>query len=337
MTEPKVPHGGLQFSLRQRLPNRRPIHEDSPSTCIVSSDVHQESHMHMVTESQFQGWTAPSSDSEQDRQARTVRMIRDAIREHGAFAGTSYSVYAKGSYPNNTNVRVESDVDVAVQCHAAVYHDGPKPEPRSPYNGKWTPPFLRASVTDALVSAFGPNNVSPGNTAIQLNASTARVDADIVPCFNYRHYFDDGSSREGVRIVRADGGTVNNYPQQHLERGKEKNVATNRRYKRAVRILKRVAGFMEESGTYRPTPSYLIESLVYNCPASHFAEPDWETRMKAILGQILSYSSAAEPSDESARWTEADGCKFLFHTTQKWVRLDAQEFALAAWSYLDFG
>ena len=313
------------------------LYHDSRSTSAASYQVQLESRVHMVTESQFQSWTAPSSDSEQDRQARTVRMIRDAMREHEAFAGTSYSVYAKGSYPNNTNVRVESDVDVAVQCREVFYHDGPKPGPPSPYSGKWTPQFLRSSVTDALVSKFGQNAVSPGNTAIQLNASSARVDADVVPCFDYRCYFDDGTFREGVRIVRTDGGTVNNYPQQHLERGIEKNAATNRRYKSAVRILKRVAGFMEENGAHRHTPSYLIESLVYNCPHSHFVEADWEGRTKLILSQIYSYASVAEPSDGSVRWTEADGCKFLFHTGQKWVRLDAQEFALAAWSYLDFG
>ena len=67
------------------------------------------------------GWTGPSSATEQEKQERTERMIRDAISAHEPFNDCRRSVYAKGSYPNNTNVRTDSDVDIVVQCHNLEY------------------------------------------------------------------------------------------------------------------------------------------------------------------------------------------------------------------------
>jgi len=50
-------------------------------------------------------------------------MIRAAVKDHPGFKGCGLSVYAKGSYANNTNVRTDSDVDIAVQCQDVVYWD----------------------------------------------------------------------------------------------------------------------------------------------------------------------------------------------------------------------
>jgi tRNA nucleotidyltransferase (CCA-adding enzyme) len=72
-------------------------------------------------EQTLSGWTGPSSNSEQEKQDRTERMIREAIVEHSALSGVRLRVFAKGSYANNTNVRTDSDVDIAVQCTEAEY------------------------------------------------------------------------------------------------------------------------------------------------------------------------------------------------------------------------
>ena len=57
----------------------------------------------VATEEQLKGWTGPSSDTEQDKQDRTERMIGEAIDDHAAFDDCSVRVFAKGSYANNTN------------------------------------------------------------------------------------------------------------------------------------------------------------------------------------------------------------------------------------------
>jgi hypothetical protein len=72
-------------------------------------------------EQQLINWTAPSSATEQDKQDRTERMAREAIAAHASFNDCSLKVYAKGSYANNTNVRADSDVDIAVECMECVY------------------------------------------------------------------------------------------------------------------------------------------------------------------------------------------------------------------------
>ena len=279
-------------------------------------------------------WTKPSSDTEQDKQERTERMVRKAISEHSEFHDCNLTVYAKGSYPNNTNVRAESDVDIAVQCSNVFYHNTVIDVPGNPYRGRWTPSKLRTEVSRALSAQFGLQVDMSGDVAIKISASTARVNADVVPCFDYRRYFRSGDFRSGAKIFRKDGSSTENYPQNHLENGRTKNSNTNHYYKKIVRILKRTANEMEAEQYHRSVPSYLVESLVYNCPNRLFLPPTWVETVRGIIVHIWNNTkSDVEPSSE--RWKEADNFKFLFHHEQGWNRKDASDFAKAAWNYLE--
>ena len=121
----------------------------------------------MTLETKLAGWTGPSSDTEQDKQDRTERMVKEAIDAHPAFQGYNFSVYAKGSYPNNTNVRTDSDVDIAVQCREAIYCGG-NPEVTLPsYTGPWTPTLFRSEVENALRAKFPSQVDASGNVAIR--------------------------------------------------------------------------------------------------------------------------------------------------------------------------
>jgi len=297
----------------------------------------------VTLESTLSNWTAPSSSSEAEKQERTLRMIRGAITTHRAFDGYSVQVYAKGSYPNNTNVRLDSDVDTAVQIEreGGIFYFEETEEGlvhRVTYDGIWTPARLRAETEAALQAEFGTQVDTSGRTAIGVNSSTARVDADVTPCFDYRYYYGNQRYHEGIRIYRNDGSEVENYPAQHLKNGIEKNTATSLRYKRAVRILKNLANAMSEEGYHREVPSYFIECLVYNCPNHLFDALTWTNRVTGILAHIWGQLEGPEPTDGSARWVEVNGIKFLFHdATQKWRRSDARDFAAAAWNYLKLG
>src|SRR5688572_7536062 len=137
-------------------------------------------------EDKLAGWTGPSSSTEQDKQDRTERMVRDAIKAWPALSTAKLSVYAKGSYPNNTNVRTDSDVDIAVQSHAARYEGGAGATDVE--SAVWTPAKLRSEVEKALRGYFPSGQVdTSGSTAIAVHASSSRVDADVVPCFDYRY------------------------------------------------------------------------------------------------------------------------------------------------------
>lgn len=295
----------------------------------------------MVTEDQLAGWTGPSSATEQEKQELTERMIKEAIAAHAAFDGVSLSIYAKGSYANNTNVKSDSDVDIVVECREVEYWEEFNPAEGghpagSPYEGEWTPDYLRSEVQAALEAKFPTGSVTPGTTAFEVEATSSRVNADVVPCFTYRMYFTDGSYREGTKLFKSTGGSIENYPKLQLEKGRAKNTRTNGAYKKAVRILKRLENVLVDAGLSEEVPSYLMECLIYNCPDEYFNRSTWRSVMQGCLADIFNYTNRPEPAENDDRWLEANGAKFLFYPAQKWTREQVHAFASAAWDYMEF-
>lgn len=291
----------------------------------------------MALEDTLAAWTQPSSATEQDKQDRTERMVREAIDKHKAFEGCGLIVFAKGSYANNTNVRADSDVDIAVQCTECRYWEEATPGAHptsSTYEGPWTPQKLRTELTAALQAKFPGQVDSSGSVALQVNSNSARVDADVVPCFTYRYYFSPTSYREGTKIFKAVGGSIVNYPQQQLDNGRAKNNRTDYCFKKTVRILKRVENAMVADRKFRELPSYFIECLAYNCPDAVFAKATWVDTVKAALVHIWDTLQGDEPTDTDDRWVEVNNCYYLFHEAQKWTRADGRGFAKAAWNHL---
>ena len=293
-----------------------------------------------MDEQQLAGWTQTSSPTEKEKQERTERMVSDAIAAHPAFDDCDIRIYAKGSYANDTNVRVDSDVDIAVECTEVFYHDTLSgcPEPATtPYNGVWTPDRFRSELVAALRAKFGTQVDATGSTAIAVNSSSARMDADVVPCFPYRMYSIQNRYVEGTKIFKRTGGTIVNYPAQHLTAGRQKDRNSIGRYKPAVRALKRVENQLVAAGKCKATPSFLVESLVWNCSdLTLILNNTWTARIRELLREMWAYLDAPEPSVENDRWTEANGIKFLFHPHQPWTRDDAKTFVLAAWNYMGY-
>ena len=290
----------------------------------------------MSLEDKLSGWTGPSSDTEKDKQERTERMIRQAIDSHTPFNNCSLKVYAKGSYANNTNVRSDSDVDIAVECTDVLYwREAEKGihTPGKPYEGVWTPTKLRKELISTLKEKFSNQVDTTGSTAIQINSSSARVDADVVPCFSYRYYMKN-RSRSGTKIFKTGGSSIVNHPAQQLENGVTKNKQTGYQYKKGARLLKRIENKMVEDGAFRELPSFFIECLAYNCPDSVFSRSTWTDRLRGMLVHIWDKLQGEEPDE--GRWVEVNDCFYLFHSGQKWSREDGREFVKAAWNYFGF-
>lgn len=290
----------------------------------------------MSLEDKLSSWTGPSSDTEQQKQERTERMIREALDSHEPLKNCNLKIYAKGSYANNTNVRSDSDVDIAVECKDVIYWEADSDAnhtPGEPYDGEWTPSKLRKEIIDALNKKFLNQVDTTGSTAIQINSSTARVEADVVPCFSYLRYMKYGN-RSGTKIFKTDASSIVNFPSQQLTNGTAKNVRTGYLYKRGVRLLKRIENAMAKDGVFRELPSFFMECLAYNCPDSLFAKPTWTERLCAMLIHIFESLQGEEP--ESNRWLEVNECYYLFHSGQKWSRKDGRDFAEAAWYYFGF-
>ncbi len=287
----------------------------------------------MSLEAKLSGWTGPSSDTEQSKQDRTERMIRQAIASHEPFNNCSLKIYAKGSYANNTNVRSDSDVDIAVECAEALYWDESEKGNRTsgePYEGVWTPAKLKIELISAMEAKFPGQVDSTGSTAIQINSSSARIDADVVPCFSYQYYMKS-ETRDGTKIFKTDGSSIVNYPAQQIENGTAKNNRTGYAYKKGARLLKRIENAMAEDGSFRELPSFFMECLAYNCPDSVFTLSTWTECLRAMLFHIWNSLQGDEP--DSGRWVEVNECFYLFHSNQKWTREDGRGFAKAAWNY----
>jgi len=290
----------------------------------------------MSLEDKLSGWTGPSSDTEKDKQDRTERMIREAIDSHEPLNNCSLNIFAKGSYANNTNVRADSDVDIAVECTEVLYWKESEKGNHTPgksYEGIWTPAKLRAELVSAMKAKFPGQVDTSGTTAIQINSSSSRVDADVVPCFSYRYYMKYGT-RDGTKIFKTDGSNIVNYPVQQMENGTAKNKATGYAYKKGARLLKRIENAMAADGTFRELPSFFMECLAYNCPGDVFAHSTWTERLRAMLFYIWDSLQGDEPDE--GRWLEVNECFFLFHSDQKWTRKDGRDFAKAAWNYFGF-
>lgn len=290
----------------------------------------------MSIEDKVSGWTGPSSNTEKDKQDRTERMIREAINAHTPFRNCSLKVFAKGSYANNTNVRSDSDVDIAVECTDVLYWKESEKGIHTPgnrYEGIWTPEKLRAELTTAMKAKFPGQVDSSGAIAIQVNSSSARVDADVVPCFSFRYYMRSGT-RDGTKIFKKDGSSIVNYPVQQMNNGTAKNNATNYAYKKGARLLKRIENEMVSDGYFRELPSFFLECLAYNCPNHTFSRSTWTECLRSMLFHIWDNLQGDEPDE--GRWLEVNECFFLFHSDQKWTRADGREFAKAAWNYFGF-
>jgi len=149
--------------------------------------------------------------------------------------------------------------------------------------------------------------------------------------------------------MTTTGQRISNSPVQHYISGCAKNDRTGRRYKRVVRIIKRIRNHMAENfdlpqatrDRAKNMPSFLIESLVYNClDTDHFQNALVYDDVVAVL-RHLSYVLANRGNGAAllgastwAWWYEVNGLKPLFGPEQTWTVGTAAEFIGLAKEYM---
>ena len=109
-------------------------------------------------ESQLREWAKPPGKSEQDRCDNAVSAIRNAIEESDKLRNRRVSIFAQGSYRNNTNVRKGSDVDVGILCTDTFFFELPQGMTREAFQiGPATYSYAqyKNDVEEALTSYFG--------------------------------------------------------------------------------------------------------------------------------------------------------------------------------------
>ena len=194
----------------------------------------------------------PPSKNEDEKRQRTEDQIRAALDAYEPLQQRRYIIYAKGSYANNTNVRLDYDVDIAVEYRGFFYSDlcfeleGASDADvgivasSDPYSRA----DFKSDIRAALIAAFGSTAIEDGRVAYRVREKKTTLPADVVPSWEYRRYdrIVNGIPQyhEGARIYPTSGGYKNNFPKRQLTNGRAKNTRTGLRYKRLVRALKKL-------------------------------------------------------------------------------------------------
>lgn len=296
------------------------------------------------TEKQLQTYAAPLSESEEERCKNAIRMIRDAMKligysdndkeiytyegEKPAYAlelnasttGRKVFLLVQGSYANNTNIRTQSDVDVAVILESTFipeYRPNVKAENYGFSDGTFTVKQLKDEVESALKTKFNNDGVERNDKSIKIHGNSYRVDSDVVPAYRYRDYrgdysFNASNYTGGIEIRPDSGGKIVNFPEQHIKNGKRKNLETSHKYKKHVRIMKKMKSIMKESGFTIPLSisSFGLESLLWNVPNIVYEK---YTFLRFTFHELLKYIKS--DFDNLSNYKEANGIKPLFTST----------------------
>jgi hypothetical protein len=300
----------------------------------------------------FKQWSKPPTDTEEAKASTAAEMINKAVRDAKILENRNFKVYPTGSYRNNTNIKLGSDVDIALVLTDAFFYQ--LPAGRSPaefgLTGQADYGFteFRNDVGRALKKQFG-DDVKPGTKTFDIAATSSRLPADATPFLLHRTYTGkrklDGTweYHEGVELRPTDDPTkrIINWHDQHYASGVERNRITGRRFKRIARIIKqlredmRTGGKAEAKAAAAPAASFLIECLVFNAPDSCFnlQEGTYYDDVKAV---ILDGYKKTEGDTSAATMLEVNERKLLFGAHQGWTREQARDFLARAWHHVGF-
>lgn len=290
-------------------------------------------------------WSKPASESEEQRISNAIDMVKSAIKSNMDLQSKDIEVFVQGSYANNTNVRSSSDIDVCIMLKDTFSSEYPKGLTREDYGfsaSDYSFSTFRNTVIKALSDKFGNENITPGNKSIKIHSNSYHIEADAVPCFQYRNYYYRNSRKsnifvEGHKIYAQNGQEVISYPKLHIKNGIEKNTKTQRRFKRTVRIVKKIRYHMIENNKSVDgnISSFLIECLLWNVPDRVFNENDThEDRVKESIRFL--YFKTKDNQSECKKWGEVSEILYLFSDNKKWDIEIVNKFLLQMWHYLGF-
>lgn len=295
------------------------------------------------SESVLQSWTSPLSQTEEQRVENTVRMVREAVSSYSKLSDCSMSIFAQGSYANNTNVRQNSDVDVCVMSTSTFFcnYVDSKTDKAYGYTSKAIPfSDYKAYVIQALKNKFGNSAITIGNKCVNIRANSYHVNADVVPAFQYKNFKIINSTSpqkyvEGIKFFSSTGEQVVNYPKDHIKNGKQKNVDTNYEYKKLVRIMKHIRNEMvnKEIVNGDKITSFLIECLIWNLPNDMITKSHtWVTAVQNSIDYLWNKIN----DNQHKEWGEVSERLYLFHSGRKWTAEETKRFLYDMYNFLQF-
>lgn len=299
----------------------------------------------MSLEDTFSGWAQGPGKTEQEKSENAETAIKKAVAASDELSKLDISVFAQGSYRARTNVKQDSDVDICVRLNKPFFADYP-PEKTDADFGNTNAPLTYAGFKDmvhnALNDYFGSDSVTRGKKAFDVHANSYRIDADVVPTLEYRWYTgrknSDGTNHYHAGVAFVPDNSTNriiNWPQQTFDNGVQKNDTTGRRYKRMIRIVKRLRNEMQEEkvAAANDLASYLIECLAWNVLNEGFNHDTYTADVRYVLAHTF---NATQKDETCKEWGEVNELKYLFRPSQPWTREQAHSFLAAAWDYIGF-
>ena len=290
-------------------------------------------------------YAAPLSNTEDTKCKRAIEAIRDALSDLGFTDDErgisllesdtlSYSVsmrnksssekvhiFIQGSYANNTCVRNESDVDVAIvrdDLHEYAFGESFS---TSSTDKKKEAIELKNAVENTLRNKF-PFQVHRANKSVKVDGNTYRKQADTVPCLAMNYYFkshkkDYSTHHDGIIIFADDGTIIRNFPKQHIANGKAKNNRTNHYFKKMVRIMKKMRYLMSDCGyeCADQVSSFGLESLLWNIPDVYFTK---YSCYGFTFEELIDYAYAHK--SDIPHYFEANGIKKLCPAQQDVIK-----------------
>lgn len=295
--------------------------------------------MAKYSEDTLVNFTKPPSDTEETKLANAERMVREAINEDAVLSRMNTHIFGQGSYANDTNVRINSDIDINVRLMDIFSYELPADKHYSDFGiapKDYAFAEYKNAVENALAKKFGRECIVRDDKCITVEGNSYRVETDVVPTFDYRRYSSNGNYDEGAEF-KTDGGIyIVNFPLQHISNGKTKNYSTQKRFKRLTRIYRRIRYNMiaDRVSVSNNITSFLLECLVWNVPNHIFNQSyTWTDRLRNSI--VYLYENTTE-LEKCKGWGEVSELFYLFHSGRKWTHTEVNTYLVQMWNYLEY-
>jgi len=290
------------------------------------------------SEETFNSWRKPPSDTEEAKLANSLRLVKEAISEDPSLNKMSIDIFAQGSYANDTNVRLNSDIDINLRLNDTVYFHLEEGKTKYDYgytDSTYTFSEYKSTIESALIRKFGTDAVERKDKCITVKGNSSRVITDVVATFKFNRHENTGV-QVGAKFITDKFVQVICYPLQHIENGKTKNSQTQRRFKRTTRLFRRVRYKMiDDKISISPNiTSFLLECLVYNIPNHIFNNNDTWTEI--LRNAIIYLFNNTDEKNDCKEWGEVSELLYLFHGGRKWTKEDVNKYLIQMWNYLGF-
>lgn len=284
-----------------------------------------------IPESQLEIWSHQGAIT---TAKRTHESIRTALAEHEWPEVMRWEAYLQGSYKNSTNIRGNSDVDLVVEGGPSFYHSGLTEDQKRQLGitpAQFNFAQFRNEVIAALTTYYSNDliDTTSSDKCIRVIGGSGRLNADVIPCMEYRRYKGTQLTSKGMTFFTIPGDKqIINHPKLHYQNGVAKNgdYRTWGRFKGMVRVFKNAREhFTEDANDYS---SYFIECLMYNVPDECYL-PDSASSYVAIVNYLSSadiskYVTQSQQEflfgDGSTQWSVPDAKQFVHKLAELWKR-----------------